>query len=259
VRATIAQLQYVDALARQARTPVPHVETADQASAAIDDLQRQIELTDKTRMAIFAALRDTPFTKEDMYAACEITSLAANSAASEYDGKRCLRWIKGETVEVKRGADINNQEIKPMTPHPIRRPAPLTREQRIPADAIPFVDADPTTGAPLEFRPTATPQPILLSAEAKADAEQAQRAISVMVTMWAKIGQVVDASTCRTERIGAGPLAGTIAYQVSGAGVTPRIVLVYPDGARWEDFQRRGDPATIAWTQTLAEFLRAPF
>jgi hypothetical protein len=258
VSATLAQLQYITLLATAAGVDVPNVGTFEEASDVIDGFLKGIELKDPTRKAIFAMLRDSGKTKEDMYAAVGIDSLAVMSTASEYDGQRCIRWIKGETVEVRRGDQVN-QEIKPMTFRPLRRPAPLTREQRIPADAIPGVDADPTTGKPLEFKTPATTPPILMPDAANVDDAEAQSAIDTLVEALSNIGQVVDASTCRAERMGPGLLAGTIAYQVSGAGITPRVVLVYPDGARWEDFQRRGDPATLAWTQTQAEFLRAPF
>lgn len=255
--ATSAQLQYIALLATKAGVDVPCVGSAEEASDVIDGFLKGIELTDDTRKAVFAMLRESGRTKENMYAAVGIDSLRVKSTASEYDGKRCIRWIKGESIEVRHAARIT-QESKPMTFRPLRRPAPLTREQRIPADAIPGVDADPTTGAPLEFRPPSTSQPILMPA-AMVDDAMAQRAIDILVAMLSKIGQTVDASTCRAERMGVGPMPGTIAYQVAGAGVTPRVVLVYPDGVRGEDFERRGDPATIAWTETRAEFLRAPF
>jgi hypothetical protein len=259
VIATHAQIQYIKRLAIKARVDEPYVVTIEEASDAIESLQRQILLTEDTRKAIFATLRDSGKTKEDLYDAIGITSLAVQSAASEYDGQRALHWLNGETVEVRRGDQVNTQESKPMAIRPVRRPAALTREQRIPADAIPGVDADPTTGARLEFRTPATLQPILMPAVAEEVDGSAQRAINALVEALARIGEVVDPATCRAERMGQGLLAGTFAYQVTGTSIEPRVVLVYPVGMGWEDFQRRGDPATLAWTQTLRDFLRAPF
>jgi hypothetical protein len=254
VSATLKQLGYIKRLAIKARVDEPYVRSFDEASSAIDSLQQQIELDPDTRKAIFATLRDSGKTKEDLYDAIGVTSLAVSSTASEYDGQCALRWLRGETVEVRRGDQIT-QESKPMTFRPVRRPAPLTREQRIPADAIPGVDADPTTGKTLAFK---TPAPAVMSAEVDVFGRWA---IETAVTALARIGQVVDASTCRAERMGPGLLAGTIAYRMFGDGLAGLTVCVWdtPDGKQPPDHVKRGDPATLAWTQTQAEFQRAPF
>jgi hypothetical protein len=256
--ATLNQLGYIKRLAIKARCDEPYVRSFDEASDAIASLQQQIELDPDTRKAIFATLRDTSHTKEDLYEAIGVTSLSVSSTASEYDGQRALRWLRGETVEVRRGDQVH-QESKPMTARPIRRPAALTREQRIPADAIPGVDADPTTGKTLAFKTSVTsPAPAVMSAEVDV---YGQRAIEAAVTALARIGQVVDASTCRAERMGAGLLADTIAYRVFGDGVAGLTVCVWdtPDGKQPADHVKRGDPATIAWTKTQDAYLRAPF
>jgi len=145
----------------------------------IDGFLKGIELKDPTRKAIFAMLRDSGKTKEDMYAAVGIDSLAVMSTASEYDGQRCIRWIKGETVEVRRGDQVN-QEIKPMTFRPFGA-LPADARAANPADAIPGVDADPTTGKPLEFKTPATTPPILMPDAANVDDAEAQSAIDTLV------------------------------------------------------------------------------
>ena len=101
---TQSQLAYIESLARAAKSPVPHVETMDDASKAIDDLLGKVPLRADTRMAIFASLRDTRFTKDDLYQAVGVSSLSDGSGATERDGQRALKWLKGEAVEVRRAA-----------------------------------------------------------------------------------------------------------------------------------------------------------
>jgi hypothetical protein len=101
-------------LAREAKVPIPRVQTIEDAGRAIDDLLRQVPLRQNIRMAIFAALRDTKYTKDDLYAAVGVQSLSDGSGATEADGQKALRWLKGEAVEVRRAA---------VAPAPLGRPS----------------------------------------------------------------------------------------------------------------------------------------
>lgn len=130
MRATLAQLSYIEALSHGARVPyvVGAIQTADEASAAIDSLQQQIEITEGTRRAVFAKLRGTGKLKADMYAAIGCTSMSASGDASEWHGKRALRWLDGESVEVRRvvAAEPPKEPTRPSVPV-------LRRIGRIPA------------------------------------------------------------------------------------------------------------------------------
>lgn len=99
---TERQLEYIDSLRLQAKLSILQlgdIHSFDDASAAIERLHGMIPLRDKTRQAVFAALRQTDFTKADMYLACGIESLSNGSCANEADGHRALRWINGELTE----------------------------------------------------------------------------------------------------------------------------------------------------------------
>jgi hypothetical protein len=98
--ASHSQLAYLESLAREARVLVPYVRTAGEASEEIDWLQSQIPLRDGTRAAVFMKLKTSRQTKEDMYLALGIDSLAVQSTATEFDGQQCLRWLDTLFVEV---------------------------------------------------------------------------------------------------------------------------------------------------------------
>ena len=63
MRPSHSQLDYLDRLAREARVPVPFVQTMGEASEEIDWLQSHIPLRDGTRAAIFMKLKTSRQTK----------------------------------------------------------------------------------------------------------------------------------------------------------------------------------------------------
>jgi hypothetical protein len=156
MRPSLSQLDYLDRLAREARVPVPYVQTMGEASEEIDWLQSQIALRPGTRAAIFAKLNTSRQTKEDMYMALGIDSLAVQSAATEFDGQQCLRWLDTLFVEVthhrvtvenrEKALNMQTQQEQKPAARPIRRPGRPTVSP--PGPAVTVREPPETQGRP---------------------------------------------------------------------------------------------------------------
>ena len=103
--ATHSQILYIEELLIRAgvsRLHIGDIHTMDDASTGIDILHRKFPLSGGTRAAIFVLLKSTKWTKADMYQAVGVTSLSDGSGATEFDGKRCLRFLETGRVDTSR-------------------------------------------------------------------------------------------------------------------------------------------------------------
>ncbi len=181
--ATQPQLDYIDQLLAKARVPrlqIGDVVTMDDASAAIEYLHRLIPLQVGTRQAIFAKLRETKWTKEDLYQMCEIESLSDGGGATEFDGKKCLRFLETGTVE-KRAVEPDEQLAKTAaavrsaapTPEEIARPDFIPDGVHVPFGqpagkaAISTPEPAPAPPMPKSLRRRPAPPPVAAPIEAK--------------------------------------------------------------------------------------------
>jgi hypothetical protein len=99
---TARQLEYVDELrlrATMCRPQIGDINAFDDARDAIDRLLKMRPISHGSRQGIFASLRDAGKTKKDLYAAIDVTSLAADSNTTEHDAARARAWIRDEAVE----------------------------------------------------------------------------------------------------------------------------------------------------------------
>lgn len=103
-RPSKGQLDYIESLCAELHIAgeLSTIRTKEEAARRIDELARDVKVRPATRTAVFAAMNAAGIEKEAMYAACKITSLADINDAREADALRCLRWLRGETVEVSR-------------------------------------------------------------------------------------------------------------------------------------------------------------
>jgi hypothetical protein len=99
---TARQLEYIDKLRLRAKlssVQFGDLHTFDDARDAIDRLPKMPPISRGSRAAIFAQIKETGMTKEDLYAACGIESLADDSGATEADAAVCRAYLRGEAVE----------------------------------------------------------------------------------------------------------------------------------------------------------------
>lgn len=134
--ATPKQRAYIETLAREVRTPVPHVETFEEASATIEDLLKQCPIREGTSRAVHAMLKGSHWTRENLKLAVGADSFSPAKGCSEAQGQMALKLLKGEQVEVRRPAPAATfvEQLAADERKPPRRPMrPLTNPHRQPA------------------------------------------------------------------------------------------------------------------------------
>ncbi len=106
---TQKMVAYLTELLVETRRPANHVaryDTFDKANSAIRELERirdrAIPIKAATRAAVFCMLKETEWTKEDMYVGAGIETLSRRSdgtGATEHDAKRCIMFLEGKLVK----------------------------------------------------------------------------------------------------------------------------------------------------------------